>query len=85
VIKHVVAQFAKILPNDAKARRQFVTSGGLKKLQEIASEPGSPQAEAIQTINACFPEEIVKFYSPGYSETLLDRIDAFAPTSSVKA
>ena len=33
IIKHVVAQFAKILPNDAKARRQFVTSGGLKKVR----------------------------------------------------
>ena len=33
VIEYVVAQFAKILPNDPKARRQFVTSGGLKKVR----------------------------------------------------
>jgi hypothetical protein len=28
----VVAQFARILPQDPKARRSFVTSGGLKKV-----------------------------------------------------
>ena len=32
VLENVVAQFAKILPSDAKARKQFVTSGGLKKV-----------------------------------------------------
>jgi hypothetical protein len=41
-LQHVVAQFAKVLPNDAKARKLFVTSGGLKKVQEIkASAPPS--------------------------------------------
>jgi len=60
VLKHVVGQFSKVLPHDAKARRLFVTSGGLKKVQEIKAEPGSALAEYISTINGCFPEEIVK-------------------------
>jgi len=60
VLKHVVGQFSKVLPHDAKARRLFVTSGGLKKIQEIKAEPGSALAEHINTINGCFPEEIVK-------------------------
>lgn len=32
ILKHVVAQFSKVLPHDSKARRLFVTSGGLKKV-----------------------------------------------------
>ena len=91
ILENVVGQFAKILPGDAKARKQFVTSGGLKKvrpadgrwcsracrrdatpsdntwgqIQEIRAEPGTELADAIVTINECFPEEIVRYYSPG--------------------
>jgi len=78
----VVAQFARILPQDPKARRNFVTSGGLKKVQEIKAEPGSALGESIAAINGCFPEEIVKYYSPGYSEALLQRVDNFQPVSA---
>lgn len=60
ILKHVVAQFSKVLPHDPKARRLFVTSGGLKKIQEIKPEEGSPLAQYINTINNCYPEEIVK-------------------------
>merc|ERR1712141_569101 len=77
ILKHVVGQFSKVLPHDSKARRLFVTSGGLKKIQEIKSDPGSALAEYINTINNCYPEEIVKYYSPGYSEALLDRVEQF--------
>jgi 3-methyladenine DNA glycosylase AlkD len=79
ILENVVGQFAKILPSDAKARKQFVTSGGLKKIQEIQAEPGSELADAILTINECFPEEIVRYYSPGYSETLLERLETHVP------
>ncbi|KAI1242657.1 hypothetical protein IHE44_0000195 [Lamprotornis superbus] len=47
-----------VLPHDSKARRLFVTSGGLKKVQEIKAEPGSLLQEYINTINNCYPEEI---------------------------
>ena len=60
ILKHVVGQFSKVLPHDSKARRLFVTSGGLKKIQEIKAETGSALAEYINTINNCYPEEIVK-------------------------
>ncbi|XP_053569932.1 sperm-associated antigen 6 [Bombina bombina] len=79
ILKHVVAQFSKVLPHDSKARRLFVTSGGLKKIQEIAADPGSALQEYINTINNCFPEEIVRYYSPGYSQTLLERVDHYQP------
>lgn len=51
----------QILPNDARARRLFVTTGGLKKVQEIQAEPGSALAEYILIINCCYPEEIVRW------------------------
>ncbi|XP_014674641.1 PREDICTED: sperm-associated antigen 6-like isoform X2 [Priapulus caudatus] len=82
ILKHVVAQFSKVLPHDAKARRVFVTTGGLKKVQEIKTEPGSALQEFINTINNCFPEEIVRFYSPGYSETLLERVEQYNPMTA---
>ncbi|KAG7317627.1 hypothetical protein KOW79_018662 [Hemibagrus wyckioides] len=75
VLKHVIYQFSKVLPHDSKARRSFVTSGGLKKVQEVKAEPGSDLQKYINTINACYPEEIVRYYSPGYSEALLERIE----------
>ncbi|XP_028659187.2 sperm-associated antigen 6 [Erpetoichthys calabaricus] len=79
ILKHVVGQFSKVLPHDSKARRLFVTSGGLKKIQEIKAEPGSSLQEYINTINNCYPEEIVRYYSPGYSETLLERVEQYQP------
>ena len=100
ILKYVIAQFSKILPHDISARRAFVTSGGLARVQEIASihaagpvssmhkdtpmgvkeSPqyvGSKLAEYIRIINECYPEEIVRYYSPGYSNTLLSKIDEF--------
>lgn len=50
-----------MLPHDSKARRLFVTSGGLKKIQEIKAEPGSILQEYINNINSCYPEEIVRW------------------------
>lgn len=55
---------SKVLPHDSKARRLFVTSGGLKKVQEIEAEPGSALQEYINAINNCFPEEIVRYTLP---------------------
>ncbi|CAG2059970.1 unnamed protein product, partial [Timema podura] len=68
-----------ILPNDAKARRLFVTTGSLKRVQEIKAEPGSTLMEYITIINCCFPEDIIRYYSPGYPETLLDRVEQYQP------
>lgn len=80
ILKHVVSQFAKVLPHDAKQRRQFVTSGGLRKVQEINAERNSELSEHINTINNCYPEEIVRYYSPGYAEKLLQRVDQYQPS-----
>lgn len=82
VLKHVVGQFSKVLPHDPKARRLFVTSGGLKKIQEIPAEPGTVLAEYVRAINICYPEEIVRYYSPGYCEQLLERVEQYKPATN---
>ncbi|RLW11477.1 hypothetical protein DV515_00001446 [Chloebia gouldiae] len=79
IMKHIIGQYSKVLPHDSKARRLFVTTGGLKKVQEIQAEPGSLLQEYINTINNCYPEEIVRYYSPGYSEMLLERVENYQP------
>lgn len=79
ILKHIISQFSKVLPNDPKARRLFVTSGGLKKMQEMNVQAGTELFQHVRDINNCFPEEIVKYYTPGYSETLLQRLDTFDP------
>lgn len=101
ILKYVIGQFAKIVPQNISARRAFVTSGGLQRVQEIAAIYGgavnalpvnfndgqSPKAgglvgtklgEYIRAINECYPEEIVRYYSPGYSATLLEKIDEYS-------
>ncbi|VDM31112.1 unnamed protein product [Hydatigera taeniaeformis] len=77
ILKYVVVQFSKLLPRNATARRAFVVSGCLRKIQEIDAEPGSALYTHITTINNCFPEDVVKFYSPGYPEVLLERVEAY--------
>ncbi|XP_072781560.1 sperm-associated antigen 6 isoform X6 [Taeniopygia guttata] len=79
IMKYIIGQYSKVLPHDSKARRLFVTTGGLKKVQEIQAEPGSLLQEYINTINNCYPEEIVRYYSPGYSEMLLERVENYQP------
>lgn len=82
ILKYVIAQYAKVLPHDATARRNFVTTGGLQKIQDIVASDEKENevlADYIQTINNCYPEEIVRYYSPGYSATILEKIDSYVP------
>ena len=70
--------FAKVLPHDVKARKEFVSAGAIQRLQDIDAEPGSKLKEYVDTINSCYPEEIVRYYSPGYSDTLMEKIDNYS-------
>lgn len=79
ILKHVIAQYSKVLPHDSKARRLFTTTGGLKKVQEMNAEEGSELAQHIQAVRKCFPEEILKYYSPNYNEQLLETLENFNP------
>ena len=76
--KHVLAQFQSLLPNDASARKSFVKSGCLKQIQPLM-EIDPEMADMVTKINGNYPPEIVQYYSPGYSKSLIDKIDQFAP------
>lgn len=80
VLKHVLIQFKNCLPNDVQARRNFVQSGGLQIVQQLNEAVGGQLSEIIEEINKCYPPEIVQYYSPGYSKTLMQRIDEFQPS-----
>jgi hypothetical protein len=75
ILHYVLHQFAKTLPNDPAAKKSFIQSGGLKKIQEIKAEPGNKLKQYVDEINALYPLEIVQFYSPGYEQTLLKKLE----------
>ena len=77
--KYVLEQFAKTLPHDQDARRTFVQSGGLQLVQQLKEQFGGKLTEHIQTINDCYPPEIVEYYSPEYADTLMKKLDEFTP------
>ncbi|CAG9315411.1 unnamed protein product [Blepharisma stoltei] len=77
ILKYVINQFAKTLPHDIAARKTFVQSGGLQKVQEIDAPPGTKLREYKEAINNLYPRDIVSYYSPNYAETLLKKIEDF--------
>merc|ERR1712203_1064942 len=80
ILKYVVQQFSKVLPNDTNARRSFVQSGGLQKIQEVKAEVGSKLRDAIDAIRELYPKDIREYYTPNYAETLLNKMEQFNPT-----
>lgn len=75
VAKYIIGQIAKVLPNDPASRHDFVTSGGFATVQALDAAAGSAFREHVEVINSCFPPEIVKYYSPGYSKQLLEKLE----------
>lgn len=76
VQKYALSQFAVILPNDAAARKAFMASGLLQRVQEIKAGAPPKVLESIARINTAFPDEAVKFSDPGYARELLARLDS---------
>jgi len=76
ILTPIAQQIAKILPHDVNAKKLFVTSRGLAKLQEIKEkcEEDSPLYEAIGVINNAYPEEVIRYFDPNYSQFLLSKI-----------
>ncbi|KAK2962273.1 putative axoneme central apparatus [Blattamonas nauphoetae] len=75
ILKYIVAQYAKVLPSDVKARKEFVAHGGLRRILELNAEPGSKLKEAVDAVCGCYPESVVKYYSPGFSDEIFDMIE----------
>lgn len=76
IMRLVLDQLSKVLEHDPQGRSQFVHSGGLALLQEMAEAPDSRLTDSVDAINRHYPEEIVMHYSPSYSQKLLEKLDA---------
>lgn len=76
IVKAILAQFAKVLPNDRVAKRSFVQSGGLQLTLELSESVGGELSESIGAITACYPPEIVEYYSPKYATKLMSLLSA---------
>lgn len=63
ILEMILRQFGKILPKDAALRRLFQTVGGLKKIQDLRANVSENLAKLIDQINACYSEEVIKYYS----------------------
>jgi hypothetical protein len=59
----------------------LLQSGGLQFLQELNETVGGKLTEFIVQINNCYPPEVVEYYSPHYSKTLLQKIDEYQPSA----
>jgi len=75
IVKYILAQFAKVLPNDRMAKRSFVQSGGLQLVQELRETVGGELTEIIDSISACYPQAVVEYYSSAYADKLLQMLD----------
>jgi hypothetical protein len=78
ILKHILNQYIKNLDNNPAERKMFVQNGGLKKLQELKSKVSEPLREKIDSINDKYPPEIIKYYSPDYAASLLQKIDNYS-------
>ena len=50
-------------------------------MQELNETVGGKLTEFIVQINNCYPPEVVEYYSPHYSKTLLQKIDEYQPSA----
>jgi Armadillo/beta-catenin-like repeat/HEAT repeat len=73
--KMALAQFAFFLPNDPLARKTFMATGLLQRIQELKLNADPKTSEAIFKINHAFPDEAVKFSDPAYAKQLLERLE----------
>lgn len=81
ILKYIIAQYAKVFKTDVAGRQNFVVTGGLQRLQTIQAEQGSKLKDAIDAVNQCYPEEVIRHYSPAYSKELMTKISEFRVTS----
>lgn len=79
ILKHILNQYTKYLNENKQERNKFLSSGGLKKLQELKTRVSEPLKEKIDEINSFYTDDIVKYYSPDYATQLLSKIENYSP------
>ncbi|MCQ2817053.1 MAG: hypothetical protein MJ252_07290 [archaeon] len=74
ILKHILQQYVKNLKGNTGEMKHFAQSGGLQKLQELKLKSTEKIKAIIEEINAFYPPDIVKYYSPDYAAELLGKI-----------
>ncbi|EAY22500.1 Armadillo/beta-catenin-like repeat family protein [Trichomonas vaginalis G3] len=77
VLEFVLEQISKIIPKNPKMRVPFIQEGGFAAVQKVKAEPGTKIKEYVDAINACYPDQAVKYYSPDFKNTILNDIEQF--------
>lgn len=74
LIKTILNQLVKHLNGNKTQQKEFLKNGGLAKLQEMKKKVNVNLVQQIEEINSFFPESCVKYSSPDYVVSLLDKI-----------
>ena len=78
VLIFVLEQISKLLPKNQKMRVPFIESGGFKAVQEVKARNNDAKVqEYIDTINSCYPDQAVQYYSPNYDNKILEDIENY--------
>ena len=77
ILKYVVGQIAKIIPNSLEAKKVLLQSEGFKIIQSIKASSGQKLKDYVDLINNQFPPEAVQFYSPDYAESLIKKMEEY--------
>ena len=75
ILVYVLQQFAKVLPNDLQAKKNFLLTGGLKSIQQKSVGADPKLKIHIDDINTYYPQEIVQYFSPDYPEALFKKME----------
>jgi len=77
IMRYVVRQYAKVLPNSVKAKKDFLQTKGLQRVLEMKSDSKDQKLQTyIAQIAALYPPDIVDHYSPRFDEHAIKRIEA---------
>lgn len=74
ILKTVLTQFVTYLKGNQPELSNFARNGGLQRVLEMQPKVQEPLLHLTQEICSYYPQEIINYYSPGYSKMLLDQI-----------
>jgi HEAT repeat protein len=80
VMKYILDQYELFLKDSREYKREFVESGGLRKLQELKSDENYPDElkKKIDKINENYHMEVINFHSPNFKETIAKKLNDYA-------
>lgn len=74
ILKRVLMQLSKALRNNKPDLKEFMVKGGLQKMLELKKKCSDILKQKIDEISSYYPEDVVKYHSPDYCKSLLEKI-----------